>query len=108
MRDGPLKPEMLQELRNLEDKVVLRASASLRSSVTTVKLLVEINSGLKKYDKRIAERSVKIHHSLAAILNRLSNHLNNAEVLEKRIHATIGLVSFSPSASIGHLIIGAS
>lgn len=95
VEEGPLKAEMLQHLRNLEDKVVLRTLGSIRSSISVVELLAEVNRKLKAANVDLSEQSAKMDQHLSAYLNRLRSHLSNAEILEKRVQATIGLVSTS-------------
>lgn len=93
VEEGPLKAEMLQHLRNLEDKVVLRTLGSIRSSISIVELLAEVNRKLKAANVDLSEQSAKMDQHLSAYLNRLRSHLSNAEILEKRVQATIGLLS---------------
>lgn len=86
-----LRPDMLQTLRNLQDKVMFRTCASLRGSIKIVGLLVELNEKLSaKYGTESAEL---MQQELLAYGNRLGSHLSNAEGLNERIEATIGLVS---------------
>ncbi|KAL1631021.1 hypothetical protein SLS56_004695 [Neofusicoccum ribis] len=91
VKDGPLMPDMLQELRHLEDKVVLRTSASIRSTLSNVELLADVNNKLKEKDANFVDQYAKMEQYLSAYLNRFRTHLNNAEILEKRTQATIGL-----------------
>jgi hypothetical protein len=91
--DYNLKPETLKTLRILEDKVLFRTAASVRASITTVRALKGLNETLDQLDEGEKRIYKNMDNTLSAYLDRLESHLNSVNIMEKRIGATIGLVS---------------
>lgn len=93
VRRSHFKPEELQSLRNLEDKVVFRALSGLRSSIVLVNTLLELNRGIPSNNPAVLDRSSHIERQLVLILHRLEAHVNAAGILSQKIQAALGLVS---------------
>ncbi|KAF2136180.1 uncharacterized protein K452DRAFT_322602 [Aplosporella prunicola CBS 121167] len=84
--------EELQDLLRLQNKVLFRSTATLRSTVRVVKLLEDINGKLVGGTPEFLERTERTQRSLRSYLDELEGHLSASEALAKRIQATIGLL----------------
>jgi hypothetical protein len=88
-----IKPERLQTLRRIEDKIVCKAIRCLRSTSILVETLIDINAGLSKNIPSLVDDSRVVDQELRLFEHQIQCHLNAAEILAQRVQATLGLLT---------------
>lgn len=92
-RDLDLQTTTLRKLKEIEDRLLFRVSANVRSNIAIVEVLLKACTHLQAIGAMDEEHFADNTSYLQSFLNRLKSHQSSAGTLEKRLSATIGLLS---------------
>ena len=93
--DYDLRTSSLRKLKEIEDRLLFRVAANVRSNISVVEALQKASEILENQGYMSKEHSVEAGVCLQYFLSRLRSHKSSTETLEKRLVATISFVSQS-------------